>query len=85
MKSMLKSKLIELLNNHRDNDVVIGLDDQVIPIASVGYSSIGDHIVIKLDSTQTQIVKSILGQRELKKRNHSAVQSTTKKAKKKNG
>lgn len=60
MKSILKSELIKLLENHRDNDVKVMFDGYEIPISGISYSSTGDFIAINLHPLEVDTVKRIV-------------------------
>lgn len=67
MKSLLKSQLIELMNKHRDNDVVVDFDGFTIPITRVKYDTNGDQIVLQLYKAEVAIIKNIVGEKAVKR------------------
>lgn len=66
MKSMLKSELIRLLENHRDNDILVEFDNYEIPIKGVYYNSQGDQLRITLDVNQVNVVKMLIHEKGLR-------------------
>lgn len=52
---MLRSELVGLLTQRRDNDVVVDVDGIRVPIVGARYCETGDQIVVSLDDEDLKI------------------------------
>lgn len=57
MKTVLRSDLVDLLNNRRNNEVYVEFDGREVPIKEVKYDAPSDQIRLVLDPQEVIALK----------------------------